>query len=54
MHADICHIKNVAAFPDDALLSEINASKNLVALCPNHHWEFDYEIVSVVDLGLTE
>lgn len=40
-YIEVCHIKSVSSFPDEALLSEINAKDNLVALCPNHHWEFD-------------
>lgn len=41
LHIEICHIKPVSDFTDDALLREINDVNNLIALCPNHHWEFD-------------
>lgn len=40
-HVDICHIKDVRDFPQTATLSEVNDASNLVALCKNHHWEFD-------------
>ena len=40
-HIEIAHIKGVSEFSDDSLVSEINDINNLVALCPNHHWEFD-------------
>ncbi len=40
-HYEICHIKAVSDFSDDSLISEINDIDNLVALCPNCHWEFD-------------
>lgn len=40
-HVEICHIKPVAEFPDTAFISEINQPTNLIALCPNCHWEFD-------------
>lgn len=40
-HIDICHIRDVKDFPDSALIKEINDLSNLVALCKNHHWEFD-------------
>jgi hypothetical protein len=40
-HVDIAHIVSVSSFSDDALITDINAIENLVALCPNHHWEFD-------------
>ncbi len=40
-HVEICHIKSVSSFNDDSLIEEINHIDNLIALCPNHHWEFD-------------
>jgi hypothetical protein len=41
LHVDICHIKSVSEFSDDSQIREINSMDNLVALCKNHHWEFD-------------
>lgn len=38
----VCHIKAVKNFPTDTLISTVNHIDNLVALCPNHHWEFDH------------
>lgn len=38
---EVAHIKAVSEFEDSATISEINDINNLVALCPNHHWEFD-------------
>lgn len=40
-HIEVCHRRDVADFPDVALVSEINAAINMVGLCPTHHWEFD-------------
>ena len=40
-HFEICHIKALKEFSDDSLLKEINSLTNLIALCPNCHWEFD-------------
>lgn len=40
-HVDICHIRDCQDFPDTAFISEINDLSNLVALCKNHHYEFD-------------
>jgi predicted restriction endonuclease len=40
-HVEIAHIKAVADFNNEALLEEINSIDNLIALCPNHHWEYD-------------
>lgn len=42
-HYEVAHIKAVSDFTDDALISEINDIDNLIALCPNHHWEYDNE-----------
>lgn len=47
LHVDVCHIKDVQDFPDDALIREINHIDNLVALCKNHHWEFDNGYLSL-------
>lgn len=40
-HYEVAHIKAVSLFDDNALISEINDENNLIALCPNHHWEYD-------------
>jgi len=37
----------VSDFPDAALIAEINDIANLVALCPNHHWEFDHGVLTL-------
>lgn len=44
---EICHIIPVAQFADEATIGEINALDNLVALCPNHHWEFDAGLITL-------
>lgn len=41
IHVEICHIKPVMSFDEDATVGEMNNLSNLIALCPNHHWEFD-------------
>lgn len=38
---EVAHIKAVSEFEDSAIIAEIDNINNLVALCPNHHWEFD-------------
>lgn len=40
-HFEVCHIKPISSFSDDTLLSQINDISNIIALCPNCHWEFD-------------
>lgn len=42
LHVDVCHIRDVAAFPPNATLGEANATINLIALDKRCHWEFDH------------
>jgi|APGre2960657373_1045057.scaffolds.fasta_scaffold21147_2 5-methylcytosine-specific restriction endonuclease McrA len=46
-HVELCHIKSIKSFPDDALLEDMNSEKNIVPLCPNCHWEFDHGILKL-------
>lgn len=41
LHYHICHIKPVKDFSNNDTIADINKKDNLVALCPNHHWEHD-------------
>lgn len=45
----VAHIKAVSEFNDTDLVSEINNADNLSALCPNHHWEYDHNLLSIGD-----
>jgi hypothetical protein len=47
---DVCHIKAVSDFADDATIGEINNLSNLIALCPNHHWEYDNGLLDKITL----
>lgn len=40
-HVEIAHVKGISTFEGHTLLSVINSPDNLMALCPNCHWEFD-------------
>lgn len=40
-HVEICHIKAIKDFAEDTPISSVNDISNLVALCPNCHWELD-------------
>lgn len=40
-HYEVCHRIPIQDFPDNTPIAQINDIDNLVALCPNHHWEFD-------------
>lgn len=46
-HIEVCHMKPVSEFSDDATIWEINHPDNLVGLCPNHHWELDNGFLSL-------
>lgn len=46
-HVEIAHIKAVSDFTDDSLLTDINNIENLIALCPNHHWEYDNKLINL-------
>ena len=47
IHVEIAHIRPVSDFPGDTLISDINSADNLIALCPNHHWEYDHGILKL-------
>jgi len=40
-HTEVCHRRAISDFPPETLLTEINKPDNLLALCPNCHWEHD-------------
>lgn len=40
-HYEVCHIKAISSFSNDTKIKDIFCLENLVALCPNCHWEFD-------------
>lgn len=46
-HYEVCHIKPVSEFDDTITLREINDINNLVALCRNHHWEYDKGLITL-------
>ena len=46
MHYEVCHIKPIRNFLPNDSVAIVNALDNLVALCPNHHWEFDHGKIS--------
>jgi hypothetical protein len=50
-HVEICHIREISTFPAETPVIEINDLANLVALCPNHHWEFDHGLIRVGPTG---
>jgi predicted restriction endonuclease len=49
-HVHICHIKAISDFQPHDRLDTINHMSNLVALCPNHHWELDNNLLTISDI----
>jgi len=41
VHIEVCHIKPIKSFDKATRIVQVNALENLIALCPNHHWELD-------------
>lgn len=41
-HVEIGHIKPISEFDPSTTIREVNKLENLIALCPNCHWELDY------------
>ena len=48
-HVDVAHIKAVSEFSQDSTIREINLLTNLIGLCPNHHWEYDHNLLDLKD-----
>ncbi len=46
-HIQVSHIVAVSEFPKTATVRQVNDLSNLIALCPNHHWEFDHGILDL-------
>lgn len=46
-HIEIAHIKSISSFPDETIISIINSPTNIIALCPNCHWEFDHGMLQL-------
>lgn len=47
LFVETCHIKSIADFPLDTLVSVVNADDNLVILCRNCHWELDHHFIKL-------
>lgn len=48
-HIEVAHIKPVSDFSSDDMVKDINDIGNIIPLCPNHHWEFDNNMMSDSD-----
>lgn len=45
IHVDICHLKDIRAYLHGTSYAVINDQANLLALCRNHHWELDHDLL---------
>jgi hypothetical protein len=50
-HYEICHIHAIKDFSLETKLRVVNNPSNLVALCPNCHWEFDHNEMDAESLN---
>lgn len=46
-HTEICHIRAIKDFPNTTTVREVTDYNNLIALCPNCHWELDNGILKI-------
>ncbi len=44
---DLCHIKGISKFDKNTKLNIVNDIKNLIYLCPNHHWDLDHSYLKL-------
>lgn len=49
-HYEVCHIAGISEHPPDTPVSTINDLSNLIALCPNCHWELDRGELTIDDI----
>lgn len=47
LHIEACHVKPLADYPLDTLISVVNSEDNLIGLCCNCHWELDNGYLSI-------
>lgn len=47
IHVECAHVKALSQWEETATLLEVNAESNILILCPNHHWEFDNNKLSL-------
>lgn len=46
-HYEVAHIHPISSFQSNTLLCVVNHINNLLALCPNHHWELDNHLLKM-------
>lgn len=53
-HVELAHIQPISSFSPDTLLGVVNATENVIQLCPNHHWELDSGVLKLKTIGAPE
>ena len=53
VHYEVCHIKPINEFLPADFVADVNRLGNLVALCPNHHWEYDHGLLTPAFIAAT-
>jgi predicted restriction endonuclease len=46
-HVEIAHKQAISSYATDTPISVVNAPENLLLLCPNCHWEFDHQQLTI-------
>ena len=46
-HTQLCHIKDIGKFDKTTKIKVVNDLKNLIYLCPNHHWDLDHDLLKL-------
>lgn len=46
-YVELCHLRPISGFPDEATMAEINSEENLAYLCPNHHKEQEMGLLDI-------
>lgn len=46
-HVELCHIRPISSFDLSDKIKDINCHENIIQLCPNCHWEFDNNLITL-------
>lgn len=46
-HYEVCHVVDIKDFDRESTVYDVNQANNIVHLCPNCHWEFDNNGISL-------
>ncbi len=46
-HFEVCHLRSIQDFPIETTMAVVDSLENLIALCPNCHWEYDQGLLTL-------